>query len=141
MGPQIFPFWLVVMVTAKMLFSLILWQPPLRVKNLYSSTENQNINLINSPSFQWNWLLFLKIKCHKWYFPQWLLKSLGIAIRAKILNALDFHFILIHFIKIWSILLSLLTFGNSPFFLKFVGNPLYKVIPNCMNWFQMFQII
>ena len=101
MGPQIFVFWLVVIVTAKMLFSLIPWQLSLLEKP-YSSAQNQRIKLVNSPSLMSNWLLFLKIKCHKGSFPQWLLRSFDIAIGTKIMKILDFHIILLYYIKIWS---------------------------------------
>ena len=81
-------FWLVVKVTIKkMLFSLLPWQPSLRVENPYLSTQNQNIKLINSSSFKSNRLLFLAIKSHKWSFPHWLLRALGIAIGVKILGS------------------------------------------------------
>ena len=50
-SPQIFIFWLVVMATAKMVFNLLPWQPVLTVKNLFWSTQNQNIKLINPTSF------------------------------------------------------------------------------------------
>ena len=81
--PQISISWLFVMVTAKMLFSLLLWQLSLRVGNPYSFTQNQNINLINSPNFKSIWLLFLEIKCCKVSLPHWLLRPLDIAMRAK----------------------------------------------------------
>ena len=74
---------LFVMVTAKILFSLLLWQLSLRVGNPYSFTQNQNINLINSPNFKSIWLLFLEIKCCKVSFPHWLLRPLDIAMGAK----------------------------------------------------------
>ena len=110
MGPQILAFWLVVMATAKMLFSLIPWQLPPRVENPYSSTQNQNIKLIISLSFKSNWLLFLKIKCHKGPFLQLLLRSLSTVIGVKILKVLDFHFSRLYYIKIWSMLLLIAEF-------------------------------
>ena len=82
MSPQVCIFWLVVVVTAKLVFSLLPWQRSFRVKNPYSSTQNQNIKLINSPSFKSNRSLFLEIKVYKWSFPHWL-RALGIVIVAK----------------------------------------------------------
>ena len=109
MGPQTFAFWLVVMVTAKMLFPLIPWQLPLRVENPYSSTQNHNIKLINSPSFKSNWSFFLKIKCHKGSFPQWLL-VIRHSNRAKDFESFrfSFYFIILH--KNWSVLFLIVEF-------------------------------
>ena len=68
MSPQVCISWLVVMVTAEMLFSMLPGQPSLRVENPCWSTQNKNITLINSPSFNTNWLLFLKINVTKGLF-------------------------------------------------------------------------
>ena len=52
-------------------------------KSLFIYTQIQNIKLINSPIFKSNWLLFLKIKCHKESILHWLLMLLGIATGRK----------------------------------------------------------
>ena len=111
-GSTNFAFSLVIIITAKML-SLFPWKLLQRVENSCSPKQNQNINLVNSLSFKSNWLLFPKIKCHKESFPHGLLRSLGIAIGPKILKVikvLDFHFILLYYIKIWSILFLTIEF-------------------------------
>ena len=46
MNPQNCTSWLVVMVTPKILVSLLPWQLSWRVENPYSSIQNQNIKLI-----------------------------------------------------------------------------------------------
>ena len=93
MSPQICFFSLIVMVTVKMLFSLLLWQPSLRLKNAYSPTQKQNIKLVSSPNFKSRRLLFLELKIHKGSFPHF--KGLGIAIGAKVFQKdqnFDFSF-------------------------------------------------
>ena len=109
MGPQTFAFWLVVMVTAKIPFPLIPWQLPLRVENPYSSPQNHNIKLINSPSFKSNWSLFLKIKCHKGSFPQWLL-VIRHSNRAKDFESFRFSFYSIILHKNWSVVFLIVEF-------------------------------
>ena len=89
-SPRICISWLVVMVTEKPAVlekkaaSLLPWQPSLRMENHYSSTQFQNIKLMELPSFKPNQLLYLQIKCHKRSFPQWLLRSFGVAIAVKV---------------------------------------------------------
>ena len=70
-----------------MLFSLLPYQPSLRAENHYSSTQNQNNELINSSSLKLNRLLFLEIKCRKASFLHWLFRSLGIAIGSKVFES------------------------------------------------------
>ena len=106
----IFYFLLVFVVTAKMLFFFLTIATVIQSGNPNSSTQNKNIKLTSSTSFNSSRLLFLQIKFSKSFFPHWLLRSLDITIGVGGVFESDQN------LKLSFSFIALLSFSNATLF-------------------------